>query len=138
MAVDSAPLRLVVVAGLVALLGLMLLGGERGAAQPDAVAGVGRAGIVVELDELPRDSNGVAILGGLPGLEAAPEPTEESKQRLISLEAERDRVLDVRSSEPILDEIPPLPGDDEGPPRMDSGAPDPDRLDPKSVPAYLR
>jgi len=103
--------------------------GDDSAVAIDAVFGV-------EAIEPARDATGSAVVPVTEDLVQRQEVSKESVERLRSVEAERDRILETAVAEPALDTIPALPGD--VPARFDAADADPDRLRRESLPAAFR
>lgn len=93
-------------------------------------------GYAIEADQLQRDASGRPTLGDLPGVRAARPVDPAHQQDLEALKAERDQVVgSARAARRKI--VPPDPPSDAlAPTRMDSGDPDPDRVQAGSRPTF--
>jgi len=107
-------------------------------AAADVLSTAPARGVVISAEELPRDPSGGILVDRLEDVVPQRAVPEDSAVQRHALEAERDRLFSVSSDDAAPDTIPPLPDDEIGPARMDSGDPDPDRLQLESVPLELR
>lgn len=123
----TVPVALGAISACTVALSWVVWRSERVSAQLDAVAAGHEQGLIVTTDELPRDAKGEVIAEGFPGVIPQREVPADAIEALRALEAARDRIVNTVADESTPDTIPALPGDEQGPPRMDSGDPDPDR-----------
>ncbi len=120
-----------------ALVGLLIGAAAATSAQPGDDSAVAIDAVFgVEAIEPARDATGSAIVPETADLVQGQEVSKESVERLRSVEAERDRILETAVAEPALDTIPALPG--AVPARFDAADVDPDRLQRESRPAAFR
>lgn len=106
---------------------ILLLLAAPSAAQPRDAERAVLPGLIVDAATVPRDARGLPDESRIPGARARQPLAPEVAARRAELETGRDTAAATAAGAAAVD-IPPLSGDPQAPPRLDSGDPDPDRL----------
>jgi hypothetical protein len=95
-------------------------------------------GLIIEFDQVEIDAAGRVRDDTLPGARPRRPMSAAVRQRVDALRVNRDAIGARSAAGAAFSPMAPLPGDDNAPPRLDSGAADPDRLHTIIAPPHSR